>query len=91
MLYKEGDFTFSGTAEAKGTDAGTYQMGLKAEQFSNNNENFKKVTFVVEDGSLTINQAQRGADAPETASKTYDGTALTKPIVNGYGRRLCCR
>ena len=78
-LYKEGDFTFSGTAEAKGTDAGTYQMGLKAEQFSNNNENFKKVTFVVEDGSLTINK-RNVVLTSETASKTYDGTALTKPI-----------
>ncbi|WP_418427846.1 hypothetical protein, partial [Anaerotruncus massiliensis (ex Liu et al. 2021)] len=54
-LYKEGDFTFSGTAEAKGTNAGTYQMGLKAEQFANTNGNFKKVTFVVNDGKLTIN------------------------------------
>ena len=83
-LYKEGDFTFSGTAEAKGTDAGTYQMGLKAEQFSNNNENFKKVTFVVEDGSLTINK-RNVVLTSETASKTYDGTALTKPIVKVTG------
>ena len=83
-LYKEGDFTFSGTAEAKGTDAGTYPMGLKAEQFSNNNENFKKVTFVVEDGSLTINK-RNVVLTSETASKTYDGTALTKPIVKVTG------
>ena len=83
-LYKEGDFTFSGTAEAKGTNAGTYPMGLKAEQFSNNNENFKKVTFVVEDGSLTINK-RNVVLTSETASKTYDGTALTKPIVKVTG------
>ena len=83
-LYKEGDFTFSGTAEAKGTDAGTCPMGLKAEQFSNNNENFKKVTFVVEDGSLTINK-RNVVLTSETASKTYDGTALTKPIVKVTG------
>ena len=79
-LYKEGDFTFSGTAEAKGTDAGTYPMGLKAEQFSNNNENFKKVTFVVEDGSLTIRK-RNVVLTSETASKTYDGTPLTRPNV----------
>ena len=83
-LYKEGDFSFNGTAEAKGTDAGTYPMGLKAEQFSNNNENFKKVTFVVEDGSLTINK-RNVVLTSETASKTYDGTALTKPIVKVTG------
>ena len=83
-LYKEGDFTFSGTAEAKGTDAGTYPMGLKAEQFSNNNENFKKVTFVVEDGSLTIRKRSVVLTS-ETASKEYDGTALEKPVVTVTG------
>ena len=79
-LYTANDFTFTGTAEAKGTNAGTYPMGLKAEQFSNNNENFKKVTFVVEDGSLTINK-RNVVLTSETASKTYDGTALTRPVV----------
>ena len=83
-LYKESDFTFSGTAEAKGTNAGTYQMGLKAEQFANTNGNFKKVTFVVEDGSLTIRKRSVVLTS-ETASKTYDGTALTKPIVKVTG------
>ena len=83
-LYKESDFTFTGTAEAKGTDAGTYPMGLKAEQFSNNNENFKKVTFVVEDGSLTINK-RNVVLTSETASKEYDGTALTRPVVKVTG------
>ena len=28
-LYTETDFTFSGNAEAKGTDANTYPMGLR--------------------------------------------------------------
>lgn len=31
--YTEKDFTFSGEATAKGTDAGTYEMGLKASDF----------------------------------------------------------
>ena len=84
VSYTTADFSFNGTAEAKGTDAGTYPMGLKAEQFSNNNENFKKVTFVVEDGSLTINK-RNVVLTSETASKTYDGTALTKPIVKVTG------
>ena len=53
-LYTEAYFTFSGTAEAKGTDARTYNMGLTAENFSNTNENFD-VTFDVTDGFLTIN------------------------------------
>ena len=83
-LYKESDFTFTGTAEAKGTNAGTYQMGLKAEQFANTNGNFKKVTFVVEDGSLTIRKRSVVLTS-ETASKEYDGTALEKPVVTVTG------
>lgn len=50
-LYKTTDFTFNGTATATGTDADTYQMGLKPENFENKNANFSKVTFVVTDGS----------------------------------------
>ena len=54
-LYVESDFTFTGTAEAKGTDAGiTYYMHLAANLFNNTNNNFSVVTFDVTDGSLTI-------------------------------------
>ncbi|MDO4860152.1 MAG: InlB B-repeat-containing protein, partial [Bacillota bacterium] len=53
-LYTEDDFTFSGTAEAKRTDAGTTDMGLLEGQFTNTNENFN-VTFEVIDGYQTIN------------------------------------
>ena len=79
-LYTVDDFKFNGTDSVTQTNAGTYPMGLKAEQFSNNNENFKKVTFVVEDGSLTIRK-RNVVLTSETASKEYDGTALTKPVV----------
>ena len=53
-LYTEDDFTFSGNAEVKGTDAGTYPMELKPEDFTNTNQNFSNVTFNVIDGALTI-------------------------------------
>ena len=56
-LYTADDFTFSGNAKATGTDADTYYMGLKDEQFTNNNNNFKNVKFVVTDGTLTITKA----------------------------------
>ena len=79
-LYTVDDFKFNGTDSVTQTNAGTYPMGLKDEQFSNNNENFKKVTFVVEDGSLTINK-RNVVLTSETASKPYDGTPLTKPNV----------
>ena len=53
-LYTEADFTFSGNAEVKGTNAGTYEMELKPEDFTNTNQNFSNVTFNVIDGALTI-------------------------------------
>lgn len=53
--YTEADFTFTGKAEARGINAGTYEMGLKAEQFKNTNARFTNVKFVIKaDGVLTI-------------------------------------
>ena len=82
-LYTANDFTFTGTAEAKGTNAGTYQMGLKAEQFANTNGNFKKVTFVVNDGKLTINPVDEVVVTITGHNDTvpYDGDEHT---VTGY-------
>ena len=82
--YTENDFTFSGTALAKGTDAGTYPMGLKPENFENKNANFSKVTFVVTDGSLTITKRDVTLTSA-SASKPYDGTALTSKNVTVGG------
>ena len=76
-LYTTADFIFSGNAEVKGTDAGTYEMELKAEDFVNTNPNFAKVTFVIVDGSLTISAADSVEvtilGAKDTA--VYDGSA----------------
>ena len=83
-FYKTTDFTFNGTALAKGTDAGTYPMGLKPENFENKNANFSKVTFVVTDGSLTITKRDVTLTSA-SGSKVYDGTALTKPEVTVTG------
>ena len=69
-----------GDMTAKGTDAGTYPMGLTAEDFTNISDNFSKVTFVVTDGYVKINPRTVTLTS-ETAGKTYDGTALTKPEV----------
>ena len=55
--YTEKDFTFSGKALASGVNAGTYEMGLKADQFKNTNSRFKNVEFIIKaDGVLTITQ-----------------------------------
>lgn len=86
--YKDTDFSLKAGVEAKatGTNASdtAYPMGLTADSFVNNNSNFKNVTFVVEDGSLTITKRTVTLTS-ETASKTYDGTPLTKPEVTVTG------
>ena len=73
-----------GDMTAKGTDAGTYPMELTAEDFTNKSKNFSKVTFVVTDGYVKINPRAVTLTS-ETAGKTYDGTALEKPVVTVGG------
>ena len=83
-LYKEGDFTFSGKAEVKGTNAGTYNMELKPEDFHNTNGNFSNVSFVIDDGTLTI--AQRNVTLTSASdTKAYDGKPLRKEEVEVSG------
>lgn len=80
-LYKEEYFALKtdAKAEAKGTDAGDYMMGLTKDSFENKNSNFK-VTFVVEDGKLTI--AKRDVTVTgESATKVYNGQTQE---INGY-------
>ena len=83
-LYTEADFTFTGTATAKGIDAGTYAMGLTAAQFENTNPNFENVTFIVADGKLTITPRSVKLTSVK-AEKVYDGTPLTRPDVTVTG------
>ena len=81
------DMRFNGIdadATAKGTDAGTYPMELTAENFTNISDNFTNVTFVVTDGYVKINPRAVTLTS-ETAGKTYDGTALEKPVVTVGG------
>ena len=74
--YTEADFTFTGKAEASGVNAGTYEMGLKAEQFRNTNARFTNVKFVIKaDGVLTITPKELTITA---GSKTeYGPTPVT--------------
>ena len=76
-LYTENDFTFTGTAEAKGTNAGTYPMGLTADQFANTNGNFTNVTFNVTDGWLKIDPRPVTLTSG-SAERVYNG----KPLMN---------
>ena len=82
--YTTSDFTFNGNAEAKGTEAGTYSMGLNADQFTNTNDNFTQVTFIVNDGSLTINPKSIVPDGPNTPEDEKTGITVTDPINSTY-------
>lgn len=83
--YTEADFKFTGDPKASRTDVGTTYMGLKAEQFENKNSNFDKVTFVIENDGYVEVTKRTVTLTSETASKTYDGTPLTKPEVTVTG------
>ena len=83
-LYTKDDFKFSGKAEVKGTDAGTYDMELKPGDFRNTNSNFSKVKFVIEDGQLEIEKRTVKLTSA-SASKEYDGIPLTKKDVTESG------
>jgi len=81
-LYTTEDFNFSGTDEVAGTDAGTYEMGLAPEQFTNTNPNFANVTFEVTDGYLKINQINAIVTiVGNNDTKDYDGKEHS---VSGY-------
>lgn len=86
-LYKEANFSFSGKAEAKGKNAGTYKMGLKAADFANTSNNFTNVEFVVADGQLEITKRPVMLTSANLI-KVYDGTALTNgdtPVKEEFG------
>ena len=83
-LYKENDIGFTGEAKAEGTAAGTYQMNLTAQQFSNISQNFTNVEFVVEDGSLTINPKSITPDGPDTPDEKKTGITVTAPEGSKY-------
>lgn len=76
-LYTAKDFALTGKDKVAGAAAGQYDMGLA---FKNISKNFFKVTFVVEDGKLTI--AKRDVTVTgESATKVYNGQTQE---INGY-------
>ena len=82
--YTTDDFTFNGNAEAKGTEAGTYPMNLAADQFTNTNDNYTQVTFIVNDGTLTINPKSITPDGPDTPKEEKTGITVTNPENSIY-------
>ena len=76
--YTKDYFTFSGTAEAKGTNVGEYPMNVQASDFTNNSHNFTNVTFIIEDGSLKITPKSINPEDEKT------GIQVTKPDDTMY-------
>ena len=82
--YTTEDFTFNGNAEVKETAAGTYPMGLQVSDFTNNNANYSTVTFVVNDGSLTITPKSIVPDGPDTPDEKKTGIEASDPSDSEY-------
>ena len=70
----DGDIGLSeGAAVAKGTEVGTYQMGLTGDSFVNKNGNFEVAFDVAKDGKLVIEQANTMTVSCDGYAGTYDG------------------
>ena len=92
-LYKQGDFTFTGDATVKGTNVGNYDMELKPSDFTNNNQNFSTVTFVIVDGQLSITSKsiETGKDmtVEKPADVLYNGKVQQQePVVKDGDKTL---
>ena len=73
-LYSEDYISYVGSNGVTGINADKYVLALDKNDFGNTSNNFK-VTFVVNNGLLTINKAKLVVTTP-SASKTYDGKVL---------------
>ena len=83
--YSMSDMSFSGSAAASRTSAGTTYMGLSGDQFTNTNENYN-VTFEVTDGYVQVLRAN--VTVTVTGNKgtaVYDGNAHS---VSGYSTAI---
>ena len=68
---------------AKGTDAGTYPVGIKSGDFRNTSGNFTNVEFVIEDGELVITRRGENPGSPVTL-RADDNTVMFDGDYHGY-------
>ena len=68
---------------AKGTDAGTYPVGIKSGDFRNTSGNFTNVEFVIEDGELVITRRGENPGSPVTL-RADDSTVMFDGDNHGY-------
>lgn len=79
------DGSISDDAEATGTDPGKYYMGLDQEDFQNINHNFSNISFVINDGWISIGEYDSDQNIKYTGiprfiftgqDHTWDATSL---------------
>ena len=68
---------------AKGTDAGSYPVGIKSGDFRNTSGNFTNVEFVIEDGELVITRRGENPGSPVTL-RADDSTVMFDGDYHGY-------
>ena len=68
---------------AKGTDAGTYPVGIKSGDFKNTSGNFTNVEFVIVDGELVITRRGENPGSPVTL-RADDSTVMFDGNYHGY-------
>ena len=85
FTYEPGDKTEvdgDGRPYVEGSDAGTYEMHLSKDDFTNISENYSNVTFEVTDGKVIINpRSVTVTITGKTASEPYTGK---KQELDGY-------
>lgn len=84
-LFTKDEMAFDESkATISGKNADTYTGTLTAADFGSKTENFSGVSFIVNNGTLTIAPAKLTLKSAD-ASKKYDGTALKKESVTATG------
>ncbi|MBP5664610.1 MAG: fibrobacter succinogenes major paralogous domain-containing protein, partial [Bacteroidales bacterium] len=73
-IYSVADFSFSGDSTLDESAVGTYNMNLAINQFTNNNNNYEPVNFVVNDGWMKIYE-RLTVDVNSTTDETCAGEA----------------
>ena len=68
---------------AKGTDAGSYPVGIKSGDFKNTSGNFTNVEFVIVDGELVITRRGENPGSPVTL-RADDSTVMFDGDYHGY-------
>ncbi len=68
---------------AKGTNAGTYPVGIKSGDFRNTSGNFTNVEFVIVDGELVITRRGENPGSPVTL-RADDNTVMFDGDYHGY-------